>query len=63
MPTSNSFATITGACSVKQITYPGTNNFSQLSYDGIGRNTKIVETVSGLVTSTRQFVWSGNYRA
>lgn len=32
-------------------------NNSQFSYDGLWRNTKIVETVSGSVTSTKQFVW------
>jgi RHS repeat-associated protein len=39
-----------------QIDYPGVNNFTQLSYDGSGRNREIVETVSGSVTSTKQFV-------
>lgn len=34
------------------------NNYSQYSFDGLGRNSKIVETVSGSVTSTKQFVWS-----
>lgn len=38
------------------------NNFTQFSYDGLWRNTKIVETVSGSVTSTRQFIWSGARR-
>lgn len=33
------------------------NNYSQFSYDGLWRNTKIVETTSGSVTSTKQFVW------
>lgn len=40
-----------------EIDYPGVNNFSQFSYDGLSRNTKIVETVAGSVTSTKQFVW------
>ncbi len=39
-----------------KIDYPGANNFSQFSYDGWGRNSKLVETVSGSVTSTKQFV-------
>ncbi len=46
-----------------EIDYPGANNFSQFSFDGLGRNTKIVETVSGSVTSTKQFVWSASRRA
>lgn len=41
-----------------EIVYPGTNSYSQFFYDGLWRNTKIVETVSGVVTSTKQFVWS-----
>ncbi len=32
------------------------NNYSQFSYDGFGQNRKIVETVSGSVTSTKQFI-------
>jgi hypothetical protein len=40
-----------------KIDYPGANNFSQFSYDGESRTAKIVETVSGAVTSTKQFVW------
>ena len=39
------------------------NNYSQFSYDGLWRNAKIVETVSGSVTSTKQFVWSAGRRA
>lgn len=42
-----------------QITYPGTNNYSSFTYDGMNRNVKIVETVAGSVTSTKQFVWCG----
>lgn len=45
-----------------QIDYPGTNNFTQFSYDGLWRNTKIVETTSGSVTSTKQFVWANKQR-
>jgi RHS repeat-associated protein len=41
-----------------KITYPGSGNNSQFSYDGFGRNVSIVETVSGSVTSTKQFVWA-----
>ncbi len=40
-----------------KITYPGTGNYSTFSYDGLGRNVSIVETVQGVVTSTKQFVW------
>ncbi|MCC7528436.1 MAG: RHS repeat-associated core domain-containing protein [Candidatus Melainabacteria bacterium] len=39
-----------------EIDYAGINNYSQFSYDGLWRNTKIVETTSGSVTSTKQFV-------
>lgn len=49
--------TISSAHFLKKIDYPGTNNYSQLAYDGLWRNTKIVETTSGSVTSTKQFVW------
>ena len=45
-----------------KITYPGTNNYSSFVYDGLGRNATIVETVSGSVTSTKQFVWCGGQR-
>jgi RHS repeat-associated protein len=41
-----------------QIDYPGINNFTSFSYDGRGRNTKTVETNSGSVTSTKQFIWA-----
>lgn len=34
------------------------NNYSQFSYDGLWQNTKIVETTSGSVTSTKQFIWN-----
>jgi RHS repeat-associated protein len=42
-----------------KITYPGTGNYSAFSYDGLSRNVAIVETTSGSVTSTKQFVWGG----
>ncbi|MBX9950248.1 MAG: hypothetical protein K2Y39_13855 [Candidatus Obscuribacterales bacterium] len=45
-----------------EIDYPGTNNNSQFSFDGLWRNTKIVETTSGSITSTKQFVWCGRER-
>lgn len=38
------------------------NNFTEFFYDGLGRNVKIVETESGSVTSTKQFVWSRKHR-
>lgn len=40
-----------------RITYAGTNNLSELMYDGLNQNVKIVETTSGSVTSTKQFTW------
>jgi RHS repeat-associated protein len=45
-----------------KIVYPGSGNNSAFTYDGFGRNVEIVETVSGSVTSTKQFVWSGSHR-
>ena len=44
------------------VTYPGTNNYSSFSYDALGRNVKIVETVAGTITSTKQFVWCADDR-
>jgi RHS repeat-associated protein len=41
-----------------QINYPGSNNYSAFTYDGFGHLVNIVETVSGTVSSTKQFVWS-----
>lgn len=49
-------------CTTKQIDYPGVNNFTQFAYNGWGKNTKIVETVSGSMTSTKQLVWCANSR-
>jgi RHS repeat-associated protein len=43
-----------------KITYPGTGNNSQFTYDGLGHCVDIVETSGGTVTSTKQFVWCGN---
>jgi RHS repeat-associated protein len=48
---------IRNAISPLRITYPGVNNYSSFTYDGMGRNVSIVETVAGSVTSTKQFVW------
>jgi RHS repeat-associated protein len=42
------------------ITYPGTGNNSQFTYDGYGHTVNIVETVSGSVTGTKQYVWCGD---
>jgi len=41
-----------------KINYQGSNNYSQFTYDGFGHVVKIVETISGATTSTKQFVWS-----
>lgn len=38
------------------------NNYSQFNYDPYGRNSKIVETSSGSITSTKQFVWCAKDR-
>ncbi|MBX9571394.1 MAG: LysM peptidoglycan-binding domain-containing protein [Candidatus Obscuribacterales bacterium] len=45
-----------------QITYPGSGNNTQFTYDPLGRCVKIVETVASSVTSTKQFVWCGAQR-
>ncbi len=45
-----------------KITYPGTGNYSTFSYDGYNRNVAIIETTSGSVTSTKQFVWDDDER-
>ncbi len=39
-----------------QITYPGMNNKTEMTYGPTGGRVKIVETVSGSVTSTKQFI-------
>jgi hypothetical protein len=41
-----------------QINYAGSGNNSQFTFDGYGHTVKIVETVSGSVTGTKQFIWS-----
>src|SRR5207245_3846643 len=43
-----------------KIIYPGTGNFTTMAYDGLGRRVQIVETTSGSVTSTKNFIWCGN---
>jgi RHS repeat-associated protein len=43
-----------------QVIYPGVGNNSQFTFDALGKCVKIVETVSGSLTSTQQFVWCGN---
>ncbi|MBN8662870.1 MAG: RHS repeat-associated core domain-containing protein, partial [Candidatus Obscuribacter phosphatis] len=43
-----------------KITYPGSSNNSQITYDGSGLRSKIVEVSNGTTTSTRQFVWTEN---
>jgi hypothetical protein len=45
-----------------QIDYQGINNYSQFSYDGLWRNTKIEETTSGSVSSVKQFIWCDETR-
>jgi RHS repeat-associated protein len=40
-----------------QINYPGTGNYSQFIYDGFRKNVEIIETTSGSITSTKQFIW------
>jgi RHS repeat-associated protein len=43
-----------------KINYPGSGNNSQFTYDGFSHLVQIVETVSGTVSSTKQFVRVGN---
>jgi len=43
-----------------QVTYAGTGNNSQLTYDAFSGLVKIVETSAGSVTSTKQFVRCGS---
>jgi RHS repeat-associated protein len=45
-----------------QITYPGTGNYSTLSYDALGRCAKIQEYTSNTLTSSKQFVWCMSQR-
>jgi len=44
------------------IVYPGSGNHSDFTYDGFGRNVKILEYTSGSLTSTKMFVWCGSDR-
>ena len=39
-----------------KVTYPGTGNYSQMSYDASGIKIKITETVASALSSTKQFV-------
>lgn len=45
-----------------EIDYPGSGNNSQFTYDGQGHCVKIVETVGGTATSTKQFIWCDDER-
>jgi RHS repeat-associated protein len=51
-------STVGDTNSPKKVTYPGTSNYTQWTYDGFGRRVKEVETRSGTVTSTKQSVWA-----
>jgi RHS repeat-associated protein len=58
---SGTLLSITGdGTKVRKVTYPGTGNNSQFTYDGLNHCVDIVETNGGTVTSTKQFVWCGN---
>jgi hypothetical protein len=41
-----------------KVNYPGSNNYTQFAYDGMGNRVQIVETVGGTTTSTRQFIFA-----
>jgi YD repeat-containing protein len=45
-----------------KITYPGTGNNSQFTYDGQGRAVQIQEFSGGSSTSNLAFIWCGNNR-
>jgi RHS repeat-associated protein len=45
-----------------QVTYPGSGNNSQFTYDGFGRYVDIVETSYGNVASTKQIIWCGSLK-
>ena len=46
-----------------RIVYPGSGNHSDFTYDGLGRNVKILEYTASSLTSTKQFVYCGNARS
>lgn len=48
--------TIDGACHVRKIDYPGSNNYTSLMYGPLGFCVKIVEIRNASITSTKQFV-------
>ncbi len=41
------------------ISYTGTTNRTEFTYDGLSRRVKIVEKTGTRVTSTKQFIWDG----
>ncbi len=45
-----------------KITYPGSGNYTNLAYNGLGRNVKIEEYASSSLTDTKQFVWNRDDR-
>lgn len=55
-PRRHGSSTISSARCLKKIDYPGINNYSQFSFDGLGQYRKITETVAGSITSTKSFV-------
>jgi len=57
-----SIATTGNASARKKITYPGTGNNSQFSFDPLGRNVGIVEQANSSVTSAKTFVWCEDLR-
>lgn len=46
-----------------KIVYPGSNNYSLLSYDPVSEVAKVTKIVSGSASSESQFIWAGNFRA
>ena len=43
-----------------KVTFPGTGNNTVFTYDALGHRVKEVETRAGSVTSTKQFIYSGD---
>lgn len=57
-----SLCTIGSAKGRRQIDYPGSNNKTEFIFDSQDLCSKIIETVNGTVTSTKQFVWCNDRR-
>jgi len=45
-----------------KINYPGMNNYTTFTFDGLGRCTAIAEVSAGSITSTKQHIWCSDRR-